>query len=60
DTASGDEIMGIFQKLNEEGVTIIMVTHEPEIAACTKRNIVFRDGNIISDVAVKERVIRGG
>lgn len=60
DTASGDEIMGIFQKLNDEGVTIVMVTHEPEIAACTKRNIVFRDGNIISDVAVKDRVIIGG
>ncbi|MBP1745022.1 MAG: macrolide transporter ATP-binding protein [Firmicutes bacterium] len=60
DTASGDEIMGIFQKLNDEGVTIVMVTHEPEIAACTKRNIIFRDGNIISDVAVKDRVIIGG
>ena len=60
DTASGDEIMGIFQKLNDEGVTIVMVTHEPEIAACTKRNIVFRDGNIISDVPVKDRVIIGG
>ena len=60
DTASGDEIMGIFQKLNDEGVTIVMVTHEPEIAACTKRNIIFRDGNIISDVIVKDRVIIGG
>jgi putative ABC transport system ATP-binding protein len=60
DTASGDEIMGIFQKLNDEGVTIVMVTHEPEIAACTKRNIIFRDGNIISDVPVKDRVIIGG
>jgi len=60
DTASGNEIMGIFQKLNDEGVTIVMVTHEPEIAACTKRNIMFRDGNIISDVPVKDRVVIGG
>jgi putative ABC transport system ATP-binding protein len=60
DTASGNEIMGIFQKLNDEGVTIVMVTHEPEIAACTKRNIMFRDGNIISDEIVKDRVIIGG
>jgi len=60
DTASGNEIMGIFQKLNDEGVTIVMVTHEPEIAACTKRNIMFRDGNIISDVPVKDIVVMGG
>jgi len=60
DTASGDEIMGIFQKLNDEGVTIVMVTHEPEIAACTKRNIMFRDGNIISDAPVENRVMIGG
>jgi putative ABC transport system ATP-binding protein len=60
DTASGDEIMGIFQKLNDEGVTIVMVTHEPEIAACTKRNIIFRDGNIITDEIVRDRVIIGG
>jgi putative ABC transport system ATP-binding protein len=60
DTASGNEIMGIFQKLNDEGVTVVMVTHEPEIAACTKRNIMFRDGNIISDEIVKDRVIIGG
>jgi putative ABC transport system ATP-binding protein len=60
DTASGDEIMGIFQKLNDEGVTIVMVTHEPEIAACTKRNIIFRDGNIVSDEPVRNRIIIGG
>ena len=60
DTASGNEIMGIFQKLNDEGVTIVMVTHEPEIAACTKRNIMFRDGDIISDAPVKDRVVIGG
>jgi putative ABC transport system ATP-binding protein len=60
DSASSEEIMGIFQELNNEGVTIVMVTHEPDIAMHTKRNIVFRDGNIISDNMVKERTIVGG
>ncbi|MHC1720674.1 MAG: ABC transporter ATP-binding protein [Clostridiaceae bacterium] len=60
DTVSGDEIMEIFQELNSEGVTIVMVTHEPEIAACAKRNIVFKDGNIISDKPVEDRTIIGG
>lgn len=57
DSASSEEIMGIFQELNEEGVTIVMVTHEPDIAMHTKRAIVFKDGNIISDNPVKERTI---
>ncbi|WML36782.1 ABC transporter ATP-binding protein [Clostridium sp. OS1-26] len=57
DSQSSEEIMGIFQELNDEGVTIVMVTHEPDIAQHTKRNIVFRDGNIISDGLVTERTI---
>ena len=60
DSASGDEIMGIFQKLNDEGVTVIMVTHEADIAKCTKRNILFKDGTIIADHAVENRTIIGG
>jgi putative ABC transport system ATP-binding protein len=52
DSVTSVEIMAIFQKLNRQGSTIIMVTHEPEIAAFTKRNIVFRDGRIISDSPV--------
>lgn len=60
DSQSSEEIMGIFQELNDEGVTIVMVTHEPDIAQHTKRNIVFRDGNIISDGLVTERTILGG
>lgn len=60
DSQSSEEIMGIFQELNDEGVTIVMVTHEPDIAQHTKRNIVFRDGNIISDGLVTERTIVGG
>lgn len=57
DTKSGNEIMGIFQQLNEEGVTIIMVTHEPDIAQHTKRMIVCRDGEIIEDTPVKDQII---
>lgn len=60
DSAVSEEIMGIFQQLNGEGVTIVMVTHEPDIAAHAKRSIVFKDGNIISDSIVKDRVIAGG
>lgn len=60
DSASSQEIMDIFKELNDEGVTIVMVTHEPDIAAYTKRNILFRDGNIISDKPVLNRtLIRG-
>ncbi|MBE6069045.1 MAG: ABC transporter ATP-binding protein [Clostridium lundense] len=60
DSASSEEIMGIFKELNDEGVTIVMVTHERDIAAYTKRNILFRDGNIISDKPVLNRtLIRG-
>lgn len=54
DSVTTVEIMAIFQKLNSQGITIIMVTHEPEVAAFTKRNIVFRDGRIISDTIVPE------
>ncbi|WP_373000524.1 ABC transporter ATP-binding protein [Lutispora sp.] len=58
DTKSSIEIMDIFESLNEEGVTIVMVTHEADIATHTKRNVVFRDGEIISDNPVKNRVTR--
>jgi len=50
DTKSSVEIMEIFSELNRKGATVIMVTHEPDIAAFTKRIITFRDGRIISDV----------
>lgn len=57
DTKSTNEIMKIFQDLNNEGSTIIMVTHEPEVAKYTKRIVKFRDGEIISDELVKDRLI---
>lgn len=60
DTKSSEEIMGIFEGLNNEGATIIMVTHEQDIAMHTKRSIVFRDGEIISDKLNPNRILRGG
>ncbi len=54
DSVTSVEIMALFQKLNRQGITIIMVTHEPDVAAFTKRNIVFRDGRIIADSTVPE------
>ena len=53
DSRSGEEIMGIFQRLNREGVTIVMVTHEPDIAKHTNRIVAFKDGRIISDKPVQ-------
>jgi putative ABC transport system ATP-binding protein len=53
DTASGEEIMKIFKQLNGEGVTIILVTHENDIARHAKRILSFRDGHLIAD----ERII---
>jgi len=58
DSRSGEEIMGIFQALHDEGATVVMVTHEPDIAAHTHRIVMFKDGEIVSDnpVANPKRV----
>ena len=55
DTGMTLEIMGLFQQLNKQGKTIIMVTHEPELAAYTRRIITLRDGELVSDRQVTER-----
>lgn len=55
DSRTSIEIMGLFQKLNDQGITIVMVTHEPDIAAFTRRNILMRDGQIREDFQVKTR-----
>ncbi len=44
DTASGKQVMELFRELNRQGVTIVMITHEPEIAACADRTLYIRDG----------------
>jgi putative ABC transport system ATP-binding protein len=46
DSRSADDIMALFQELNREGITIVMVTHEPDIARFAKRVITMRDGEI--------------
>jgi putative ABC transport system ATP-binding protein len=49
DTRTSIEIMGTFQSLNRSGITVILITHEKDIAAYAKRNIAFRDGKIVRD-----------
>jgi len=55
DTGMTLEIMGLFQELNRQGKTIIMVTHEPEVAAYTRRIITLRDGELVADKEVTDR-----
>jgi ABC-type hemin transport system ATPase subunit len=54
------EIMGIFQNLNDKGLTIVLVTHEHDIAQFAKRVLIFRDGTIRSDTAVLKRPSAAG
>ena len=49
DTKSSVEIMNLFTELSEEGITIVMVTHEDDIAAYAKRHVVMRDGKVMRD-----------
>jgi putative ABC transport system ATP-binding protein len=55
DSQTSLEIMGVFYKLNEQGITLIMVTHELDIARYAKRNVFMRDGLVVSDTAVSRR-----
>ena len=48
DTRSSVEIMGLFKQLNSDGITIVMVTHEEDIAACARRRILMRDGQVVT------------
>jgi putative ABC transport system ATP-binding protein len=56
DSRTSVEIMGVFQKLNDEGITIVMVTHELDVAQYTKRMVVMRDGKIVTDTPVAKRL----
>jgi putative ABC transport system ATP-binding protein len=56
DSRTSVEIMGIFQQLNDRGITIVMVTHEQDIAAYARRNVVMRDGLVRDDRAVEGRL----
>ncbi len=55
DTQTSEDIMGIFQTLNQQGITVILVTHEADIAEYAERRIVFRDGKVVEDAAVTKR-----
>jgi putative ABC transport system ATP-binding protein len=55
DTRSSQEIMEILEELNREGITVILVTHEADIAAYASREIVIKDGQILSDRMTKGR-----
>ncbi|HTL74610.1 MAG TPA: ABC transporter ATP-binding protein [bacterium] len=56
DSQTSIEIMGVFQKLNAQGITIVMVTHELDVARYTKRMIILRDGKILTDEKVADRL----
>ena len=56
DSKTSVEVMGVFQQLNDSGITILMVTHELDIAHYCKRNLVMRDGRVVSDTAVANRL----
>lgn len=49
DTLTGIEVMSLFQDLNAQGMTVLIVTHEPDIAAFTRRRLMFRDGLLVAD-----------
>jgi len=57
DSKTSVEVMGVFQQLNDQGITIVMVTHELDIAHFCKRNLIMRDGRIVSDVQVANRSV---
>jgi putative ABC transport system ATP-binding protein len=57
DTRTSMEIMGLFQDLNDRGMTVVMVTHEFDIARFTRRMVVMRDGRIVSDAPVEPRSV---
>src|SRR5437016_7880206 len=56
DSRTSIEIMGVFQKLNDQRITIVMVTHELDIAQYTRRMVVMRDGKVVGDTPVSQRL----
>ena len=60
DTKTGEEIMALFQDLHREGKTLVVVTHEEEVARHCERIVRFKDGEIVSDEPVRDRIMAGG
>jgi len=52
DTKTSIEILDLFQELNDTGITLMVVTHDPEVAEVSRRNLMFRDGEVIDDLVV--------
>jgi len=59
DTKTGEEIMALFQDLHREGKTLVVVTHEDDIARHCERIVRFKDGEIVSDEPVRDRIVVG-
>jgi putative ABC transport system ATP-binding protein len=57
DSRTSVEVMGLLQRLNDEGITIVMVTHELDIASYCRRNVVMRDGLVLTDKPVEKRLV---
>jgi putative ABC transport system ATP-binding protein len=55
DTRTSDEIMAVVQSLHRTGLTVVLVTHEPDIARYAQRILSFRDGMLVDDEAVRDR-----
>ena len=55
DTTTTDEIMRLFQQLNDVGITVVVVTHEPDVAQYASRRVLFRDGLVVEDAPVADR-----
>jgi putative ABC transport system ATP-binding protein len=57
DTKTSEEVIGVFQSLNEQGKTVVLITHESDIAEYARRVVVFRDGKLVEDRPVTNRRI---
>ncbi len=61
DSKTSEEVLAVFQRLNDEGKTVVLITHEPDIAQFARRVVVFRDGRVVEDRVVSaRRVVAAG
>jgi len=55
DSRTSEDVMSVFQDLNERGKTVVLITHEPDIAGFARRVVTFRDGRVLSDEGIEQR-----
>jgi putative ABC transport system ATP-binding protein len=60
DSRTSEDVMAVFQRLNDQGKTVVLITHEPDIAGFAKRVVGFRDGKLVEDRAVEDRHVAAG